>query len=127
MNDGSEQIGKTYSQLTKTVGSNVTGLFSKLKNGSLGEHFQSWIGKGENKPVTADQVTEALGNEHLAKIADQTGVSPQQAAQNIAKKVPDLVDKMTPDGQLPDPKTLQSQMSMAGGMSSPTGSRSTKR
>lgn len=99
-------LGKTLNQVKKTVGSDVGGLFTKLKNSSIAEHFQSWIGKGENKPVTPEQVTEALGNEHLAKIADQTGVTPEQAAQNIAQKLPTMVDKMTPDGQLPDQSVL---------------------
>ena len=126
MSDGND-IGKMFNQLTSTVGGNVTGLFSKLKDSSLGEHFQSWVGKGENKPVTPEQVTDALGNEHLAKIAEQTGVTPEQAAQNIAQKVPGMVDKMTPDGQLPDPQALKSQMStMSGGMSSPLGGGSGK-
>lgn len=107
-------IGKTVNQMKKTVGGDVGGLFNKLKNSSISEHFQSWIGKGENKPVTPEQVTQALGNEHLAKIADQTGVTPEQAAQNIAQKLPSMVDKMTPDGQLPDQSALSGMAAGSG-------------
>jgi uncharacterized protein YidB (DUF937 family) len=95
---GASGIGKMMGQLKNTVGSDVGGVINKIKNSGLSEHFKSWVGKGENKPVTADQVSQALGNEQLAKIADQTGVSQQQAAQNIADKLPGMVDKMTPDG-----------------------------
>ena len=116
MNEMGQQsgIGKTTNQVKKIVGSDIGGLFNKLKNSSISEQFQSWIGKGENKPVTPEQVTQALGNEHLAKIADQTGVTPEQAARNIAQKLPTMVDKMTPDGQLPDQPVL-SGMTAGGG------------
>src|SRR5579859_5303643 len=90
--------GKMMGQLKKIVGRDVGGVIAKIKSGGLSEHFKSWVGKGENKPVTADQVTQALGNEQIAKIADQTGTSQQQAAQNIADKLPGMVDKMTPEG-----------------------------
>lgn len=99
-------IGKTINQVKRTVGGDLDGLFNKLKSSSIAEQLQSWIGKGENKPVTPEQVTQALGNEHLAKIANQTGVTPEQAAQNIAQKLPTMVDKMTPDGRLPDQPVL---------------------
>ncbi|OLE28498.1 MAG: hypothetical protein AUG49_02275 [Catenulispora sp. 13_1_20CM_3_70_7] len=101
-NQQTNGISKTVKQLKNAVGGDVGGIFNKLKTSGISEQFQSWIGKGENKPVTAEQITEALGNEHIAKIADQTGVAPGQAAQDLARKLPSLVDKMTPDGQLPD-------------------------
>jgi uncharacterized protein YidB (DUF937 family) len=114
-------IGKAFSQMKNTVGEDVGELFGKLKNSSISEHFQSWIGKGENKSVTPDQVTQALGNEQIAKIADQTGVTPEQAAQNLAQKLPGMVDKITPDGQLPDPSMLSGMAGKAGGAASKMG------
>jgi uncharacterized protein YidB (DUF937 family) len=100
-------IGKMFSQLTSSIGSNATELFNKLKDSSIGEQFQSWIGKGENKPVTGDQVTEALGPDAMNKMAAKTGTTPEQAAQDVAKKLPDMVDRATPDGRLPDPSDMQ--------------------
>lgn len=91
-------LGKMMGQLKSMLGNDAGGALDKIKNSGLSEHFKSWVGKGENKPVTADQVTQALGNEQIAKIADQTGTSQQQAAQNIADKLPGMVDKMTPEG-----------------------------
>ncbi|WP_370355979.1 YidB family protein [Catenulispora sp. MAP12-49] len=114
-------IGKTINQVKKTVGGDIGGMFNKLKNSSISEQFQSWIGKGENKPVTPEQVTQALGNEQLAKIADQTGVTPEQAAQNISQKLPTLVDKMTPDGQLPDQPVLSGMAAGGGNAASKAG------
>ena len=103
-------LGKLWKQLTDTVGGSVTDVFAKLKNSGIADQVQSWIGKGENKPVTADQVTQALGQDHMDRIAQKTGTTPEQAAQNMATKLPGMVDKLTPDGRLPDPQTIKSNM-----------------
>jgi len=116
MNEMGQQsgIGKTTNQVKKIVGSDIGGLFNKLKNSSISEQFQSWIGKGENKPVNADQVTQAIGQDKMEKIAQQTGTTPEQAAQTMAEKLPGMVDKMTPDGHLPDPHSIKDNVASAG-------------
>lgn len=106
-------LGKLWKQLTDTVGGGVSDVFTKLKDSSIGEQVQSWIGKGENKPVTADQLTEALGPDHLDKIAQQTGTTPERAAQTMAARLPGMVDKLTPDGQLPDPQSIRANTARA--------------
>lgn len=111
---GASGIGKMMGQLKGMLGGDVGGVMDKLKNGGLSDHFKSWVGKGENKPVTADQVTQALGNERIAKIAEQTGMSQDQAAQNIADKLPGMVDKMTPDGDQSALSGLTSSSGSAG-------------
>ncbi|NUR61801.1 MAG: DUF937 domain-containing protein [Catenulispora sp.] len=117
-------LSKLWKQLTDTVGGSVTDVFNKLKNSSIGDQVQSWIGKGENKPVTADQVTQALGQEHMERIAQKTGTTPEQAAQNMAAKLPTMVDKLTPDGQLPDPQTIKANM--AGSKAAPKRPQTTR-
>jgi uncharacterized protein YidB (DUF937 family) len=106
----SPDFGKMRKQLTDTVGNSVTDVLAKLKDSGIAEQVQSWIGKGENKPVTADQVSQALGPDHLDKIARQTGKTPQQAAQTMADKLPTMVDKLSPDGHLPDPQSIKANM-----------------
>ena len=107
-------LGKLWKQMTETIGGGVGGALEKLKNSSIGEQVQSWIGKGENKPVNADQVTQAIGQDKMEKIAQQTGTTPEQAAQTMAEKLPGMVDKMTPDGHLPDPPSIQDNVASAG-------------
>jgi uncharacterized protein YidB (DUF937 family) len=124
---GASGMGKMMNQLRNMVGGDVGGVLDKLKKNGLADQVKSWIGRGENKPVTADQVSQALGNEHIAKIAEQTGVSQQQAAQNIADKLPGMVDKMTPEGDQSALAGARSGMQSAmqgGGMSSGTGQES---
>lgn len=106
-------LGKMWKQLTDSVGGGMGEALEKLKKSSIGEQVQSWIGKGENKPVNADQVTEAIGQDRMEKIAQQAGTTPEQAAQTMADKLPGMVDKMTPDGQLPDPQSIKSNVAGA--------------
>jgi uncharacterized protein YidB (DUF937 family) len=100
-------LGKIWKHLTDNVGGGMSEALEKLKKSSIGEQVQSWIGKGENKPVNADQVTQAIGQDRMEKIAQQAGTTPEQAAQAMADKLPGMVDKMTPDGQLPNPQSIE--------------------
>ncbi|MGW1886377.1 YidB family protein [Streptomyces sp. NPDC001970] len=77
------------------------GLLDMLTKSGLADQAQSWIGTGQNQPVSGGQIAEALPSETLDKVAQQTGVTPQQAADEIAQSLPQAVDKLTPNGQLP--------------------------
>ncbi|MFD9371204.1 YidB family protein [Streptomyces sp. NPDC060020] len=77
------------------------GLLDMLTKSGLADQAQSWIGTGENKPVSADQIKDALPDGALRKAAEQAGVSPEQAADEIAQVLPQAVDKLTPQGQVP--------------------------
>ena len=106
-------LGKLWKQLTDNIGDSMSDVLDKLKNSSIGEQVQSWIGKGENKPVNADQLTQAIGQDKMEKIAQQAGTTPEQAAKTMAAKLPGMVDKMTPDGQLPDPQSIRENVAGA--------------
>ncbi|MDX3536606.1 YidB family protein [Streptomyces sp. MB09-01] len=77
------------------------GLLDMLARSGLADQAQSWVGTGENKPVSADQIKEALPDGALQQAAEQAGISPEQAADEIAQVLPQAVDKLTPQGQVP--------------------------
>ena len=106
-------LGKLWKQLTENVGGGMSGALDKLKKSSIGEQVQSWIGKGENKPVNAEQMTQAIGQERMEQIAKKAGTTPEQAAQAMAEKLPGMVDKMTPDGHVPDPQSIKQNVAGA--------------
>jgi uncharacterized protein YidB (DUF937 family) len=87
----------------------VQGLTDKLQQGGLGEHLASWIGTGQNLPINADQITQALGNSQLGELAGKLGIDPQQLSSQLAQHLPGLVDKISPNGQLPDASSLLAQ------------------
>ena len=80
----------------------VGGLLEKLEQGGLGDQVKSWVSPQEkNAPVSGEQVSDALGREHMDKLAAQAGVSPQEAADGMAKVLPGAVDQLTPEGEVP--------------------------
>lgn len=78
------------------------GLLEKLKQGGLGEQAKSWVSpNAANEQVSGEQLTDALGQEHMDKLAKDAGVSPQEAAGGLAQVLPGAVDKLTPEGEVP--------------------------
>jgi uncharacterized protein YidB (DUF937 family) len=100
-------LGKLWKHLTDSVGGSMNEALEKLKKSSIGEQVQSWIGKGENKPVNAEQMTQAIGQDKMEQIAQKAGTTPEQAAQTMADKLPGMVDKMTPDGEVPNAHSIK--------------------
>lgn len=77
------------------------GLVSKFEQAGLGNVVGSWVGNGQNQPVTGDQVTQALGSGAIANVAAKLGVSPDQAAGQLSSILPGLINHLTPNGQAP--------------------------
>lgn len=88
----------------------LDGLLAKLKQGGLGDIVQSWLGNGQNLPVSAEQITQALGSPQIAAVAKQVGIDPQQVSSLLAQNLPGLVDKLSPNGALSgNPQDLLAQ------------------
>jgi uncharacterized protein YidB (DUF937 family) len=79
----------------------LSGLLAKFNEAGLAEQVQSWIGTGSNLPISAQHVLEVLGQERVAQLAQQLGIDPQQAANQLAQHLPQIVDHLSPNGQLP--------------------------
>ena len=77
-------------------------LMARFQQGGLGDVLGSWIGTGQNLPVSSDQLSNVLGSDMLAKIAQQLGVSHGEAASQLSEMLPQVVDKLTPDGHVPE-------------------------
>ena len=86
----------------------MEGLMNKFSQGGLGEVFSSWVGMGENKSISADQISSLLGSEQLKGLASSLGVDPSRASGFLAEYLPKIVDKLTPAGQM-DPAADTSQ------------------
>ncbi len=84
------------------AGGGLRGLVEKFNEAGLGEVVGSWIGKGDNLPVSAEQLKEVLGGDLLGKLAGQLGVDPAQASGQLADLLPGLVDQLTPQGVAPE-------------------------
>ena len=85
-------------------------ILSRLHANGKGAQADSWIAKGENRPVAADDVREAAGDDEITSIADQLGVSKDEAAAAVAQVLPHVVDQVSPDGELPADDELESKL-----------------
>jgi uncharacterized protein YidB (DUF937 family) len=77
-----------------------------LKANGLSAQADSWVGTGANQAVSGRDVEQALGQEETRKIAQQLGISETQAADAVAQALPEVVDKVSPDGKLPPEQDL---------------------
>jgi uncharacterized protein YidB (DUF937 family) len=78
----------------------LTGILDKFKEGGLAEQAASWVGKGENMPISAEQISSVLGNSAIAEMAAKFGIDPDTLSNKIAEHLPTVVDKLTPDGEV---------------------------
>jgi uncharacterized protein YidB (DUF937 family) len=79
----------------------LQGLIAKFQQGGLGDVVSSWVGKGENLPITGEQLSSVLGNDTLAGLASKFGINTSELAGQLSSVLPGVVDKLTPDGQVP--------------------------
>ena len=87
----------------------LAGLVQSFQQGGLGEIVNSWVSTGKNLPISAEQIQSVLGGSSLQDIAAKLGVGQQQASGSLAELLPQIVDQLTPNGQLPQGGDLMAQ------------------
>ena len=80
----------------------LQGMLGKFQQAGYGEQAQSWIGTGQNMPIDAGALSQIFGQGQLSQIAQQLGIPHDQVAGQLAQELPNVVDRMTPDGQIPE-------------------------
>lgn len=80
----------------------LQGLLGQFQEKGLGDQVASWIGTGENQPIDAGHIQSALGSEQLQQLAGQMGVSHEEAASGLAGLLPQVIDRLSPGGSLPE-------------------------
>jgi len=80
----------------------LSGLVTAFEKSGLGGVVASWVGTGQNLPISVEQLQSVLGNEQVQAIAQKLGLSTQDASRSLAEMLPQVVDKLTPTGTLPE-------------------------
>ena len=83
------------------AGGGLGAMLGKAQQHGLGDVVSSWIGQGQNLPISVDQIQHLLGSDTLGHLAKQLGMPAGDAASQLSKLLPDVVDKLTPQGHLP--------------------------
>jgi uncharacterized protein YidB (DUF937 family) len=97
------------------INSQETGGLSRLLQSfaskGLGDAVSSWVGTGGNQPVSAEQVANVLGSDRIQEIAQKLGISSADASSGLATLLPRIIDKLTPDGKVPEGGLLEQGLS----------------
>lgn len=78
------------------------GFIEKFQQAGMGNVASSWVGHGENQPISGDQLTNVLGADAMSGFAQKMGMNQGDAAGQLSSLLPGLIDKLTPHGRLPD-------------------------
>ena len=84
----------------------LSGLLQCFQEKGLGGLASSWVGTGQNLPITPDQIQHVLGSDQVKQLAAKAGMSPEAAGNVLSQLLPTLVDKLTPNGEMPQHSTL---------------------
>ena len=82
-------------------GGGLAGLMEKFQAAGLGEQMNSWVGAGQNLPVSAEQLGGVFGQDQLSQMAEKMGLSTGDLGAQLSQMLPQAVDQFTPGGQAP--------------------------
>lgn len=83
-------------------------LVEQFTRHGMGDMVKSWVGTGQNLPVSPDQMTQVLGSDRISQMAEQLGLGKGELAGQLSQMLPQVVDRLTPHGQLPQGNDLSS-------------------
>ena len=108
---GGKDLSAVAAALIGGDGSKLPALIASFKSAGLGHLIESWIGKGANQAVSGEQVKSVVGSDAISEIAAQMGIPEEQAAAKVSGLLPELVNKLTPDGSVPDEQAVAKKLS----------------
>ena len=85
-------------------------LLGRFQQNGYADQAQSWVSTGENQPIPPEAVSQVFDHNELSEIASQAGVSEEEARTGLSALLPQVVDYLTPQGQLPDADQLGSRV-----------------
>lgn len=84
----------------------LSGLLQSFQQNGHGDVINSWIGPGQNRPIAPEQLHQALGPEAVNNLSRLTGLPKDQLLSELSRVLPGVVDKLTPQGRVPDPAEM---------------------
>jgi uncharacterized protein YidB (DUF937 family) len=86
------------------------GLIGAFQKKGMGDMISSWISTGPNPPITANQLTDVLGQDTIGQFARKAGVPTGEAGGILAGLLPSVIDQLTPDGTVPETNALENSL-----------------
>ncbi|WP_440636654.1 YidB family protein [Bradyrhizobium sp. PUT101] len=85
-------------------------LLNQLQQSGHGDAANSWVGRGENKPIAPGDLASALGADQIDSLSAQSGLSREELLSGLSQYLPQVVDHLTPDGRLPNENELSGRI-----------------
>jgi len=110
-------VGAIESLVNNPETGGLSGLVATFEQKGFGGVVASWVSTGQNLPISAEQLQSVLGNEQVQAIAQRLGISPQEVSGHLAELLPQVIDKLTPGGSVPQGGELGALLGALGGRS----------
>ena len=82
-------------------------LLKQFQQNGQGDKAESWVARGDNKSIEPTEVEQALGEERIAWLMQQTGMSREELLKGLSQELPQAIDRMTPEGRIPSPQETE--------------------
>jgi uncharacterized protein YidB (DUF937 family) len=106
LSGSSNPLAAAVMQMINNQPGGLSGLVQQFHDKGMGGLVSSWVSTGQNLPISADQIQNVLGSEQVKELAAKAGISPDVVSSHLAQLLPMLVDKLTPNGQVPQTSSL---------------------
>jgi uncharacterized protein YidB (DUF937 family) len=83
-------------------GGGIGGLIEQFQRSGMGDVIGSWVSKGQNLPISPDQLSQVFGSSEIDSLSQQTGLSQGDLLSQLSQVLPQMVDRATPEGQVPE-------------------------
>jgi len=104
-------VNVVLGMLARSGGSGgLAGLLSRLRDGGLADQARSWVDTGRNQPVSGKEITDALGEDEMVRLAGRAGLTKEETAAALAAALPGVVDAFTPGGEVPAPEAIDAMI-----------------
>ena len=103
-------MGGVMDMLANKETGGLGGLVQSFRDKGLGDIISSWVGTGANAPISAEQIQQALGSDVVQNLAAKVGIPPEELSGRLAELLPGVIDKLTPDGTIPEGGLLEKGM-----------------
>lgn len=106
------------SSITQLLGGQggLQNLIGQFDAKGLGDIIGSWVGTGQNKSISPDQIKNVLGSDVLGSIASKLGLNVNDLSGQLSNLLPDVVDKLTPNGKVPEGDIMSQATDLLGGL-----------
>ena len=99
------------SLLTNPQSGGLRGMVESFKGQGMEDIINSWIGTGKNMPISPAEIMKGLGSDRLRGFSEKAGLGQEEISGGLASILPEIIDKLTPQGRIPDNRIMEEELS----------------